>query len=71
MHDLIKTWFSWVRDFGYMGVIVLMAAESSILPVPCEIVIAPAAYWASLGRMSFVGVVIAGTVRGRLLVHIR
>lgn len=62
MHDLIKTWFSWVRDFGYMGVILLMAAESSILPVPSEIVIPPAAYWATQGRMSLVGVVIAGTL---------
>jgi membrane protein DedA with SNARE-associated domain len=62
MHDLIVTWFSWVRDFGYIGVLVLMAAESSILPVPSEIVIPPAAYWATQGRMSLVGVVIAGTV---------
>lgn len=62
MHDLIVTWFSWVRDFGYFGVVVLMAAESSILPVPSEIVIPPAAYWATQGRMSLVGVVVAGTV---------
>lgn len=62
MQDLIVLWFSWVRDWGYGGVVVLMAAESSILPVPSEIVIPPAAYWATQGRMSLVGVVIAGTV---------
>lgn len=62
LHDLIVTWFNWVRDFGYLGVLVLMAAESSILPVPSEIVIPPAAYWASQGHMSLVGVVVAGTI---------
>jgi membrane protein DedA with SNARE-associated domain len=54
-------WFGWVRDGGYLGVIALMAMESSILPVPSEIVIPPAAFWASQGRMSFGGVVLAGT----------
>jgi len=66
MHDLlhgwIVTWFSWVRDWGYAGVVLLMAMESSILPVPSEIVIPPAAYWATQGRMSLVGVVVAGTI---------
>ncbi|HSG06087.1 MAG TPA: DedA family protein [Nitrospiria bacterium] len=55
-------WFEWVRDWGYLGIIILMAMESSIFPVPSEIVIPPAAYWAANGRFSFWGVVIAGTV---------
>ena len=41
--------------------IALMAMESSIFPVPSEIVIPPAAFWASQGRMSYAGVVLAGT----------
>ena len=61
-HDLIATWFTWVRDGGYLGVVLLMAMESSILPVPSELVIPPAAYWASQGRMTYTGVVIAGTL---------
>jgi membrane protein DedA with SNARE-associated domain len=61
MHDLIVTWFGWVRDWHYLGVFLLMAMESSVLPVPSELVIPPAAYWASQGEMSFVGVVLAGT----------
>jgi membrane protein DedA with SNARE-associated domain len=61
MHDLILTWFGWVRDWHYLGVFLLMAMESSILPVPSELVIPPAAYWASQGEMSMPGVVIAGT----------
>ncbi len=39
-----------------------MALESSIVPVPSEIVIPPAAFWAAQGRMSIVGVVVAGTL---------
>ena len=61
MHDLIATWFGWVRDWHYVGVFLLMAMESSILPVPSECVIPPAAYWASQGEMSLPGVVIVGT----------
>src|SRR5262245_37788270 len=62
LHELIATWFEWVRDGGYLGVALLMAMESSILPVPSEIVIPPAAYWASQGKMTLFGVVLAGTV---------
>ena len=61
LHGLLQVWFGWVRDGGYLGIIALMAMESSILPVPSEIVIPPAAFWASQGRMSLTGVVLAGT----------
>ena len=61
MHYLIQLWFEFVRDHGYAGVFLLMAAESSILPVPSEVVMPPAAYWAAQGKMSFWGVVLAGT----------
>ena len=39
-----------------------MAMESSIFPVPSEIVIPPAAFLAAQGHLSFAGVIIAGTV---------
>ena len=61
LHDLMQVWFGWVRDGGYLGIIALMAMESSIFPVPSELVIPPAAFWASQGRMSLAGVVLAGT----------
>ena len=61
MHSLIALWFSWVKQWGYFGIIILMAMESSIFPVPSEVVIPPAAYWAAQGHMSFWGVVAAGT----------
>lgn len=62
LHELIATWFEWVEAWGYFGVFVLMAMESSIIPVPSEIVMPPAAFWAAQGKMTFSGVVIAGTL---------
>ncbi len=62
MHHLIEVWFSWVLNWGYFGIILLMAMESSIFPVPSEVVIPPAAFLAAQGHLSFSGVVIAGTV---------
>jgi membrane protein DedA with SNARE-associated domain len=61
LHQLIVYWFNLVSDWGYLGVIVLMAMESSIFPVPSEVVIPPAAYWAAQGKMNFWGVILAGT----------
>lgn len=60
-HALLKVWFHFVETWGYLGVFLLMALESSIVPIPSEIVMPPAAYWAAQGRMSFWLVVLAGT----------
>lgn len=62
MHSLLIIWFNWVRDWGYAGVVLLMAMESSIFPVPSEVVIPPAAFWAAQGKMNFWGVILAGTL---------
>jgi membrane protein DedA with SNARE-associated domain len=64
LNAMIQTWFQWVHDWGYTGVVILMAMESSIFPVPSEVVVPPAAILAAQtnGAMTFWGVVIAGTV---------
>ncbi|MGC3988223.1 MAG: DedA family protein [Chthoniobacteraceae bacterium] len=61
MHHLISLWFQWVQDWGYLGIIALMAMESSIFPVPSEVVIPPAAFLAAQGKLNFWGVIAAGT----------
>ena len=61
-HELLRVWFHWVDAWGYGGVFVLMVLESSIVPVPSEIVIPPAAFWAAQGRMSFAGVILMATL---------
>ena len=62
MHHLLHIWFSWVENWGYLGVFLLMALESSIVPVPSEIVMPPAAYFAAQGRLNMGGVIAAGTL---------
>lgn len=65
MHQLIELWFGWVQSGGYMAVFWLMALESTIVPIPSEVVIPPAAIVAATqpdAGMSLVGVVIAGTL---------
>lgn len=63
LHELLQTWLGWVEQWGYLGVIVLMAMESSIFPVPSEIVIPPAAILAASdgSGMTLSGVILAGT----------
>jgi membrane protein DedA with SNARE-associated domain len=62
LHGLIVTWFHFLEQWGYLGVILLMALESSIVPIPSEVVIPPAVYWASQGKLNFWGVIFAGTL---------
>ncbi len=61
LHHLLIVWFGWVKSWGYLGVILLMAMESSIFPVPSEVVMPPAAFLAEQGHMNFWGVIAAGT----------
>jgi len=61
MHHLLQIWFGWVQEWGYPGIILLMAMESSIFTVPSEIVIPPAAFLATQGRFNVWGVIAAGT----------
>ena len=62
MHHLLEIWFGWVLHGGYWGIIGLMALESSIIPIPSEIIIPPAAFLAARGDLSLAGVILAGTL---------
>ena len=62
LHSLFVTWFQLSRRWGYLGVFLLMAVESTVFPIPSEVVVPPAAYWAAQGEMSFWGIVLASTL---------
>lgn len=68
LHTLFAGWLALVRDWGYPGVFLLMAIESTVFPLPSELVVPPAAYWAmqhapgAPARMTFWGVVVAATL---------
>jgi len=51
-----------VSLWGYPGIIVLMFLESSFFPFPSEVVIIPAGYLASQGKMSLPMVILWGIV---------
>jgi len=56
------TWvLAWVQLHVYLGTFIFMAMESSVLPVPSELVIPPAAYLASSARGGVVAVIVVGT----------
>ncbi|HTR20663.1 MAG TPA: DedA family protein [Gemmatimonadales bacterium] len=49
-------------DLGYPGIVALMAMESSVLPVPSELVMPPAGYWVAKGELNVVLVLLSGVV---------
>jgi membrane protein DedA with SNARE-associated domain len=61
LHHLLAVWMQFVLDWGYLGVFIMMVFESTAVPIPAEIVIPPAAYWAAQGRFSIAGVILAAT----------
>jgi membrane protein DedA with SNARE-associated domain len=67
MRELLGSLLDWylgaLDQGGYLLIGLLMAMESSIIPLPSEFVIPPAAYLAhAKGNLSLTGIVIAGTV---------
>jgi membrane protein DedA with SNARE-associated domain len=61
-HSLLQLWFRLTLEWGYAGVFTMMAIESTVFPLPSEVVVPPAAYWAEQGRFHFWGVVVAATL---------
>jgi len=51
-----------VKEFGYIGIILGMAIESSLVPLPSEIVMIPAGVLAQKGEMNFFMVVFCGVL---------
>lgn len=62
LHDLMRMWFESVLEWGYLGVFLLMAIESTIVPIPSELIMPPAAYWAAQGHFSLPGLVFVGAL---------
>jgi membrane protein DedA with SNARE-associated domain len=67
MRELVKSFLDWYLGAldagGYPLVAFLMALESSVVPLPSEVVIPPAAYIAhTRGTMSLGGIIVAGTL---------
>lgn len=64
MAQIVQSLLDGLSRLGYPGIFVLMALESSVVPVPSELVMAPAGYLAAKGHLDPVWVVVAGAVGG-------
>ncbi|WP_130472043.1 DedA family protein [Candidatus Magnetaquicoccus inordinatus] len=51
-----------VGQMDYLAIFLLMAAESSILPVPSELVMIPAGYLLAQGKLSLAGITLASSL---------
>ncbi|MCD6136423.1 DedA family protein [Candidatus Bipolaricaulota bacterium] len=66
MHAIIAAIVSIVNSMGYGGIVAAMFLESSFFPFPSELVLPPAGYLASQGKMELWIVVLLGII-GSLL----
>jgi membrane protein DedA with SNARE-associated domain len=63
LHQFSDWYLSTLSQGGYWLIAGLMVLESTLVPIPSEVIIPPAAYLAhTQGEFSFLGVVLAGTV---------
>jgi membrane protein DedA with SNARE-associated domain len=61
IHTLIQWLLETISAMGYPGIVLLMAMESSIIPVPSELVMPPAGYLAYQGKMNMWLAILCGT----------
>ena len=62
MHELINWLVETIGAMGYTGIFLLMAMESSIFPIPSELVMPPAGYLAHQGKMNLWLAILCGTL---------
>lgn len=60
MHQLVAAIVGLVEKIGYPGIIAGMFLESSFFPFPSEVIVPPAGYLASQGRLSLWLVILSG-----------
>ena len=61
MHELIEWLLTTIGALGYPGIFLLMAMESSVIPIPSELVMPPAGYLAQQGQMNMLVAILCGT----------
>ena len=62
MHALINWLVLTIGALGYPGIFLLMTMESSVIPIPSELVMPPAGYLAQQGQMHMAVAILCGTL---------
>ncbi|MDD5277658.1 MAG: DedA family protein [Methylovulum sp.] len=62
LHEMIDWLLTTIGTMGYTGIFLLMAMESSIIPIPSEIIMPPAGYLVHEGKMDMGLVILSGTL---------
>ena len=66
MHEIVDFVVNIAREFGYLGIFVMMFLESTFFPFPSEVAMIPAGYLAVKGEMNLTLAILVGTA-GSLL----
>jgi membrane protein DedA with SNARE-associated domain len=61
MHQVVDWLLQTILAWGYPGIFLLMAMESSVIPIPSELVMPPAGYLAAQGHMNAAVAILCGT----------
>jgi membrane protein DedA with SNARE-associated domain len=61
MQEIITWLVTTIGALGYPGIFLLMAMESSVIPIPSELVMPPAGYLAQQGQMNMAVAILCGT----------
>lgn len=61
MQEIISWLVTTIGAMGYPGIFLLMAMESSVIPIPSELVMPPAGYLAQQGQMNAFIAILCGT----------
>jgi len=63
---MLEQFIDWLLNtllaLGYPGILALMAMESSVLPVPAELVMPPAGYWVAKAQMNATAALASGVL---------
>jgi membrane protein DedA with SNARE-associated domain len=62
LHEVINWLITTIGAMGYTGIFLLMALESSIVPIPSEIIMPPAGYLVQQGQMNMALIILSGTL---------
>jgi len=62
MHEIVEFVVNIAREFGYLGIFIMMFLESTFFPFPSEVAMIPAGILAAKGDMNLVVAIIIGTL---------